>query len=128
MKSFFVSSSFIFIAAFATAQVTITTPEFSLPEIVKPKIIGQSQYGKIYALTVDNMPCVVPQVATTALMPVAAKLFHTNKIPNGINKFLFIPPIKSVKIRPNSSKRKTAITDYKPVTSENLMLELIKKK
>ena len=79
-------------------------------------------------MPLDNMPCVVPPVATTALMPVAAKLFHTNKIPNGINKFLFIPPIKSVKIRPNSSKHKTPITDYKPVTSENLMLELIKKK
>jgi hypothetical protein len=128
MKAFFVSSSFIFITAITSAQVTITTPEYSLPEIVKPKIIGQSQYGKIYALPLDNMPCVVAPNANAALMPVAAKHFNTNNIPNGVNKFLFMPPIKSVKIRSNNSKRKTAITDYKPVTSQNLMLELIKKK
>ena len=99
-----------------------------MPEIVKPKIIGQSLYGKIYTLPLDNMPCVVAPNANAALMPVAAKHFLINNIPNGINKFLFMPPIKSVKTRPNSSKRKNAITDYKPVASENLILELIKKK
>ena len=91
-------------------------------------LIDESGSNKIYALPQDNMPCVVAPAATAALMPVAAKNFNNINIPNGSNKFYFMLPIKPGKIRSRIKKNKTPFTVYKPITSHNLMMDLIKKK
>jgi hypothetical protein len=121
MKTFFVSGSFIFIAAFATAQVTITNPEFLLPEISKPEIIGQSPYGKIYAMPLDNMPCVFLSNANAVLMPVYITPLKKAGIPNPFSvQNLFSQNLRNIKTLNLNTVNKEL--------SKILMLNLIRKK
>lgn len=121
MKAFFVSGSFIFTAVFATAQVNITTPEFSLPEIAKPKIIGQSPYGKIYALPLDNMPCVVLSNANAVLIPVYVTPLKKTGIPNPFSvQNLFSQNLRNTK--------PLNLNKVNKELSKNSILNLIRKK
>ncbi len=138
MKALFLTTVIVCFSFAAIAQQNPSMEnnawQFNTAEVVKKNfqphaiLIDQSADNKIYALPLDNMPCIVPSVATNAIMPVAAKNFNNNIIPNGLNKFQFMPPIVTENIRPQNKKHKTTFKGYKPVTSPNLMLQLVKKK
>ena len=87
----------------------------------KAKLIGQSPLGKIYALPQDNMPCLVPATpvenAMPVLVPPAANLF----MPNAITRQNVIPSALS---KYHIFKLKKAPLP----TSDNLMLDLVRKK
>jgi hypothetical protein len=132
MKTTCIIAGAVLIAQFATAQVQPLNPENLLqPNVVsemlttinapKPKLIGITSSGKIYAMPQDNMPCLVPNMILQNSMPVYSTPLANANIPNSIpkqdyfaapsNNSLFIEPIK--------------IT---PEPSKNLMLDLIRKK
>ncbi len=119
MKVICLTAFLISISILASAQVNIVTPEFSLPEISnsKSKIIGQTNMGNIYALPIDNMPCVVAFTPYRALMPILNTPLVSPGIPNSF---------------PKQNLLKTTTSDYnflKPdkAPSKNLMLDLIRK-
>lgn len=80
MKVILLVVSFIFISALASAQSNFL--DVQLPKAPMASFIGYSNIGKVYALPQDNMPCIVPPVATAALMPVAKTPLLHSGIPN----------------------------------------------
>lgn len=116
MKALSLVMLFIFISTLASAQSNISVVQTS--KSPKAKLIGHSYFGKVYALPQDNMPCIVPPTATTALMPVVNMPLVNTGIPNAV------PKQDLIATPPNSFKLKR--TPKEP--SKNLMLDLIRKK
>ena len=60
-------------------------PAFIRTTAVSPQatLLSETEMGKIYALPLDNMPCLVPPKATAAVIPNAARFtMPGNRIPN----------------------------------------------
>jgi hypothetical protein len=122
-----VFSSFVVSAQIASPGFKNKVPKAGLIDwsttIAEPKakLIGQSSLGSIYAMPTDNMPCLIPTTISDNLMPVfmppASNLFMPNAIPrqNLIPSDLAAHNIFKIKKAPQQ-------------TSENLMLNLIRKK
>ena len=118
MKAISLIASFIFISAVASVQSNVSVLQIS--KAPKAKLIGHSNFGKVYALPQDNMPCIVPATATTALMPVIKTPLLNTGISNAIPKQDL-----------NTSNTATKYLKNNKITqrpSENLMLDLIRKK
>ena len=112
-------ASFIFISALAFAQ--INTKAFKYSNISKAKIIGQASLGTVYAMPLDNMPCLVPTVAKAGLMPKLTTPLQNFYIPNPFTKQdLLIPGFKN--------KPLLNFYRFKKKESKNLMFDLIQKK
>ncbi len=116
MKAIYLMASFIFISALAYAQSNTSFVKIS--KAPKAKLIGQSNFGKVYALPQDNMPCLVPPNATAALIPVVKMPLVNAGIPNAV------PRQDLITTTPNSFKFKRTLKE----PSKNLMLDLIRKK
>jgi len=86
----------------------------------KAKLLGQSSLGSIYAMPQDNMPCLVPTPIQNS-MPVAVPPPSALVMPNAIPKQNLIPLAFASR---NIFKIKKAPQQ----SSENLMLDLIRKK
>jgi hypothetical protein len=115
MKAFSLVMLFIFISALAFAQSNVSVIQLS--KAPRAKLIGHSNFGKVYALHQDNMPCIVPPPTTSALMPVVKMPLVNSGIPNAIPKDL-------IATTNNVHKLNKAPKGF----SKNLMLELIRKK
>lgn len=119
MKAIYLMACFIFISALALAQSNVSVIQLS--KTPKAKLIGHSKYGKVYALPLDNMPCLVPPTATAALMPVAKTPLVNAGIPNAVTKQDLIAA--------NSAKSNLFKLRKTPQeASKNLMLDFIREK
>jgi hypothetical protein len=116
MKAFSLVMLFIFISALAFAQSNVSVIQLS--KAPWAKLIGNSNFGKVYALHQDNMPCIIPPIATSALMPVVKMPLVNSGIPNAIPKQDLIATTNNV------HKLNKAPKGF----SKNLMLVLIRKK
>ena len=116
MKAIYLVASFIFISTLASAQSNVSVLQLS--KSPKAKLIGHSNFGKVYALPQDNMPCLVPPTATTAVMPVAKTPLVNAGMPNAVPKQDLIATTNHF-IKLNKAPKKP---------SKNLMLDLIRKK
>ncbi len=116
MKAIYIIGSFIFISTAASAQSNVSVVQLS--KSPKAKLIAHSTFGKVYALPQDNMPCIVPPTATTALIPVAKTPLVNAVIPNAVPKQDLIAGTNNF-IKLNKVPKKV---------SKNLMLDLIRKK
>lgn len=119
MKAIYFMASFIFFSLLATAQTNT-----SLNQTLKSpraKLIGQSKFGKVYALPIDNMPCIVSPKPSAALIPV----FNTPLINDGIpNAF----PKQELFAAQSLQNNFLTLIKGPNETSKNLMLNLIRKK
>ncbi|MGF2413408.1 MAG: hypothetical protein ACQUYJ_13845, partial [Ferruginibacter sp.] len=114
-------ASFIFISAVAFAQSNVSVVQLS--KAPKSNLVGHSNFGKIYALPQDNMPCIVPQTATAALMPAV------NNTPALVNSAIPNAFPKQDLIAANTTTNNFFKLNKAPKQpSENLMLDLIPKK
>ncbi len=128
MKVFSLLAGSVFISTFVAAQVT--KPEYK--NLLKPgqpidltttmvqpkaKLIGQSSLGAVYAMPLDNMPCLVPNMGKeNFVFPLPGA-----DMPNPIPKQDLIP----------SPFAKSSLLKLKKApksVSQNLMLDLIRKK
>jgi hypothetical protein len=116
MKAFSLVMLFIFISALASAQSNVSVVQLS--KAPRAKLTGNSNFGKVYALPQDNMPCLVPPPTTSALMPVVKMPLVIGGIPNAVPKQDLIATTNNV------HKLNKAPKGF----SKNLMLELIRKK
>jgi hypothetical protein len=123
MKTIYLLAAFIGIAISAGAQVNMITTTNSIPNSVGPKakIIGTSAGATVYALPQDNMPCLVPNTATVAKMPVMRAPLANPGIPNAMPRQDLLATAFPLK------------NDFKPAkfeiaNSKNLMLDLVRKK
>jgi hypothetical protein len=123
MKTICLFSAFAISVLTAAAQVKIIKPGASLSKINGPKakIIGTSAFGTVYALPQDNMPCLVPNTAKLAIMPVMRTPLKSPGIPNSIGRQDLLATAFPLK------------NNFKPAKfeferSNNLMLDLVKKK
>lgn len=80
----------------------------SLPDTIKPmaKLLYNTDKGKVYALPLDNMRCLVPdEMYTTSINKVREhyKQYYPNaSIPNALSQFDIIPgKISAIKISPS---------------------------
>lgn len=119
MKAINLMASFIFISAVACAQSNVSVVQLS--KMPKAALIGHSNFGKLFALPQDNMPCIVPPTATAALMPVANIPLVNAGMPNAIPKQDLIAATAT----PNNFFK---FNKTPKEVAENLMLDLIRKK
>jgi hypothetical protein len=119
MKTVTLAIVFIFISGIAFAQSKVSVLQLS--KAPKAKLIGQSNFGKVYALSQDNMPCIVPPTATAALMPVIKIPLTQPAIPNAVPKQDLIAANGAAN---NFFKLNKATLQ----PSKNLMLDLVRKK
>ena len=57
----------------------------------KANLIGETFLGKVYALPVDNMPCVVTDLSKINSMPNATSNYQNSLMPNPFKKEDIIP-------------------------------------
>jgi hypothetical protein len=128
MKVIYLAAIFIGISFFTTAQITVT-PQMQLPfslttdalennYLPKAKLVGETELGKIYALSQDNMPCFVPTMPNAPQIPTLFTPLSRNTIPNA--------SLKNKKIAHSFLFEKSKAVN-KPA-SKNLMFDLIRKK
>lgn len=121
MKAINLTASFIFISAVACAQSNVSGVQLS--KAPKCNLVGYSNLGKIYALPQNKMPCIVPQTATVALMPVV------NNTPALVNSAMLNVFPKQALIAENITTNNFFKLNKAPQQpSKNLMLDLIRKK
>lgn len=87
--------------------IFVTTPKIQtfLPDTIKPlaKLLYNTDKGKVYALPIDNMPCLVPH--TNSNMPIAKiNIENFKKIPNAFPKQNLIPNRYSINPPVNNDK------------------------
>jgi hypothetical protein len=119
MKKVSMAILFIFILTAVSAQSNVSV--IQLTKAPKAKLIDQSNFGKVYALPQDNMPCIVTPHATAALMPVFNTPLVKATIPNAIQEQELI----AANTIPNDLFK---LYKAPQQPSKNLMLDLIRKK
>lgn len=119
MKAIHLVVSFIFISAQASAQSNVS--DVQLSKAPKATLIGYSNLGKVYALPQDNMPCIVPPIATAALLPVAKTPLLHSGIPNAY-------PEQDLIAVNATNYNFFKLSKAPQAHSKNLMLDLIRKK
>ena len=131
MKAICLLICLVFVLIFVSAQVTTPGFKYQLPPgaaanlstaIRSPqaKLIGQSALGKIYAMPVDNMPCLVPTVSLENLSTDFVVPLPKADMPNPIPRQNLIPS-------PFGNHTFFRIKKAPKEASENLMLSLIRK-
>ena len=140
MKSICLLAISIFVSIFAAAQVKIPmdsflniNPVFDLAKLIAPatsKFLYESPLGKVYAMSPDNMPCLVPNFPADNWMP-AYNLgpLGNAEMPNPIPRQQF-PPAPSVQLPafPSFTNDHFKLHEPPKAIPNNLMLELIRKK
>ena len=64
---------------------------FAMPSQPQAMVIATNQFGKIYSLPKDKMPCFVPDVSLIATMPNARKFFDNSLMLNPYKNEEVIP-------------------------------------
>ena len=116
MKAIYLMAYFIFISTLVSAQSNVSVVQLS--KSPKAILIGHSNFGKVYALPQDNMPCIVPPTANTALIPIAKTPLVNAGIPNAVPKQDLIATTNNF-FKLNKAPKEP---------SKNFMLDLIRKK
>lgn len=131
MKAIYLLVCLVLSSLAVMAQPKPFTPENVMPpssasnlfNITPPeaKYMGQNILGKIYALPLDNMPCIVPAIGGDHSMPVYVTPLTGTTMPNAIPKQRFFRlPFSHFNLLKLNKAPKEA--------SKNLMLDLIRKK
>lgn len=116
MKIVCLTAVLIVVTASVRSQSILIKPEllaepitgiYTIQPVYQPraKLIGKSEWGRIYALPQDNMPCLVPYIENFGWMPVYNPPVESLFIPNSYFNQNMVRFNKSSLLENNLSKK-----------------------
>lgn len=64
---------------------------FPLQDLSKAKLLNASNHSKLYALPLDGMPCLVPNLKEVAKIPNGTNYHFTSEMRNALKKHEVLP-------------------------------------